>query len=362
VTLTVLNIAYPLAPVSRDAVGGAEQVLFQIDSELVRRGYRSIVIACEDSVVEGELIAIKQFNGVLTERVKKLAHRLMKKAITSVIEDNVINLIHMHGIDFIEYMPQANIPKLVTLHLPLNWYPPKTLLNENPNLYFNCVSYSQQRTAPLNLKSMFAPILNGVNIQPVSNSSKDRFAMVMGRICPEKGFHLAIEASRKAQIPLLIAGKIFPFPAHQKYFESQIIPFLDRNRKFIGAIGFEKKRRLLTLACCLLIPSLVAETSSLVAMEALLCGTPVIAFRSGALVEIVEDGVTGFLVRNVDEMADALTRVNTLSSNVCREVAKRRFSSDRMTQEYLEVYEKIVNRTAPHNDLSENANTSGSIV
>ena len=119
------------------------------------------------------------------------------------------------------------------------------------------------------------------------------------------------------------------------------MPRLDRRRRYLGPVGFIRKRRLLAAARCLLVPSLVAETSSLVAMEAAACGTPVIAFRSGALPEVVEDGRTGFLVDDVDGMAEAIRRVDRIDPAACREAARRRFSNRRMAAAYLDRYQML---------------------
>jgi glycosyltransferase involved in cell wall biosynthesis len=162
--------------------------------------------------------------------------------------------------------------------------------------------------------------------------------MVLGRICPEKGVHLAIEAAKRADIGLLIAGSVFPYEAHERYFAEEVAPLLDGRRRFIGPVDFARKRRLLTGARCLLVPSLAPETSSLVARESLACGTPVVAFRNGALPATLDEGVTGFLVDSVEGMAAAIPKVRHLDSEQCREVARQRFSLDRMVARYFETY------------------------
>jgi len=171
------------------------------------------------------------------------------------------------------------------------------------------------------------------------------FALALGRICPEKGFHVAIEAAKRARAKLILAGEIFPYAAHQAYYREEIAPRLNGERRFVGPVGFARKRRLLNQARCLLVPSLVAETSSLVSMEALACGTPVIAFPSGALAEIVEHGRTGFLVRDEAEMAEAIRAVRGLKAEDCRGAARERFSADRMVERYFDAYRAIARMT-----------------
>jgi glycosyltransferase involved in cell wall biosynthesis len=152
---------------------------------------------------------------------------------------------------------------------------------------------------------------------------------------------------------------VFPYAAHQRFFEKEIAPRLDRSRRFIGPVTFDQKKRLLASARCLLAPSLVPETSSLVAMEALACGTPVIAFASGALAQIVEDGRTGFVVRTMEEMAEAIRRVDLIDPEVCRQSAQARFSMSRTVENYFGLYRQLAAEalkvSAPQPAADENA-------
>ena len=147
----------------------------------------------------------------------------------------------------------------------------------------------------------------------------------------------------RAGIPLVLAGETFPYQTHVEYYEQKLRPHLSERIHFVGPVGLARKRRLLTGAQCLLVPSLAPETSSLVSMEALACGTPVIAYAQGALPEIVEHGRTGFIVNNVVEMADAIHRVGQIDPEECRRVARDRFSSDRMACDYMNLYEDLLN-------------------
>lgn len=126
----------------------------------------------------------------------------------------------------------------------------------------------------------------------------------------------------------------------------EIVPRLDGRRRFLGPVPFARKRRLLSAARCLLVPSLAPETSSLVAMEALACGTPVIAFASGALPDVVEDGVTGFIVRDEREMARAIHHAERIDPETCRTAARERFSIHRTAARYLALYGRLASPRA----------------
>jgi glycosyltransferase involved in cell wall biosynthesis len=339
-TLTVLNVAYPLASVSGDAVGGAEQILVALDKALVEAGHRSIVLACEGSSVAGTLFAVPAESGMLDEAAKQRAHARHRNAIAAVRRRWPVDLVHLHGIDFDAYVPQDG-PTLVTLHLPLDWYPPGALEPARDDLWMHAVSASQQARAPAGAR-LRPPIPNGVDIEALARRHARReFALVLGRICPEKGVHLALDAARIAELPLIIGGQVYRYQWHERYFSEEILPRLDRRRRFLGPLGFRRKRRFLNAARCLVVPSLAAETSSLVAMEALACGTPVVAFPNGALPDVVEHGRTGFLVNDVAEMADAMIAARTLDPEECRAAARKRFSLDRMVAAYLDIYRTL---------------------
>jgi CelD/BcsL family acetyltransferase involved in cellulose biosynthesis len=190
---------------------------------------------------------------------------------------------------------------------------------------------------------LLEPIPNGVPVEAFRvQSRKDDYVVALGRICPEKGFLLAVEAARRAAVPLVLAGQVFDYPSHQAYFRTVLAPRLDpRWFRFVGPLGFDEKARLLGRARCLLVPSQTPETSSLVAMEALACGTPVVAFRAGALSDVVEDGRTGILVDSVDEMADAIQRVEGIDPAECRRAAETRFSASTMVTRSLARYAEL---------------------
>lgn len=337
--LTVVSVAYPFAPISADPVGGAEQILSRLDSALVENGHRSIVIAREDSSVAGELRPLSYVEGGITAAAKDNTHAEVRRLLAEVISADRPDVVHLHGIDFASYLPGPGTPCLVTLHLPLDWYGEDALRPQRAGTWLLPVSPSQARTAPSDVE-LLDPIENGVVIGD-SPAAKSDFALTLGRICSEKNVHEALDAARASDCRLFVAGAVFPYPEHRRYWREWVRPRLDGARRWIGRIAGRRKRRLLARAKCLLIPSRAPETSSLSAMEALAAGTPVIAYPSGALPDIVEHGRTGFLVESAAEMAEAMRSVGDIDSRNCRAAALDRFPADRMTGAYLDRYRQL---------------------
>ena len=340
--LTVLSVAFPFAPVGSRAVGGAERILTELDRAMVDAGMRSLVVACEGSDAAGELYQFPLPHGeTLDPAAQAWCRYQCEAAMGRALRSNHIDLIQMHNMDFSQYRLPPNLPIVVTLHLPISWYDADVWKTAG-QLHFCCVSESQRRTFPPGLQCSL--VENGVVLPHNTNASREDFAVVIGRICPEKNAHAALEAGTQAGIPVVLAGQVFPYPEHQQYMREKIQPLLairtnGVQHSYVGPASGEEVRSLLARARCLLHPTLAPETSSLVAMEALAAGTPVIAYPSGALPDIIEHGKTGFLVNSIEEMAHAIRRVHTISHPVCRREAERRFSVDRMVQDYFRLYE-----------------------
>ncbi len=340
--LTVLSVAYPLARVSPGTAGGAEQVLLTIDRELVQRGDHSIVVAAAGSRCNGLLIPVRVPSGDLDGTARRQARRNFSEAIYRALANYPVDVIHMHGLDFHEYLPECELPIVITLHLPLAWYESKVLKVRRRNARLVAVSHTQAESAPPDV-TIDAVIPNGIELDDFySRAAKGNYALVMGRICPEKGIDLALDAAERANVPVILAGTVFDYPEHREYFERLVRPRLNRSIRFVGAVGRKRKSQLLAGALCLLLASQADETSSLVAMEALASGTPVIAWRKGALGEIVAHGKTGWLVSSVKEMAHAIGRTMEIDKFECRREAERRFASEKMVAGYIWLYRSLI--------------------
>jgi glycosyltransferase involved in cell wall biosynthesis len=341
--LTVLNVAYPFAPVSREAVGGPEQVLAAIDEALVAAGHRSLVMACRGSSVAGELLAVEAPSGTIDDTNRRRLWDAYKSSVHELLKQRSVDVVHLHGVDAAEYLPETPTPTVLTLHSPVDAYP-KTLLRPRQGLYLTCVSAPQRQTLEKEL-AVHATIENGVDLDRFKGSlgAPGGFALCIGRICPQKGFDVALRAARRGRMTMVLAGGVLPDPEHERYLAREIVPLLDQRRRYVGAVAGGAKRRLMARARCVVVPSRLPETSSLVAMEALASGTPVVAFPVGALPSIVEHGKTGLIVNSENELAAAFSAVRGLDRTLCRQRAENRFDLKRTTAEYLALYGRLRN-------------------
>jgi glycosyltransferase involved in cell wall biosynthesis len=316
-------------------------VLAAVDRALVAAGHRSVVVAMDGSRVAGELAPIPRRAGTLDPETRAEAQADARSAVAAALRRERIDVVHMHGIDFDACLPEPGVPVLATLHLPLDWYPARALRPARPDTHLHCVSAAQRLAGPPGLE-LLPDVPNGVDADAFGGPHARRgFVLMLGRICPEKGFHLGLDAAAAAGVPALLAGAVHGYPEHAAHFRRDIAPRLGPTRRFLGPVDRRRLRRLLAAARCVLVPSLCAETASLAAMEALASGTPVVAFPNGALADVVEHGRTGFLVRDTAGMAAAIARVGEIDRHACRAAARARFDLRRTTDAYLELHRRL---------------------
>lgn len=348
-TLRVLYVAYPLLPISEHSAGGAEQMLLAVEREMHARGHSTTVAACAGSHVAGELFATgdgadnaDQFERRSQEQTRSILTWLQRAAAER------FDLIHDMSGGFWQHSDGLVVPVMATLHLPPQLYKHANFSIVPQSVSFNCVSQSQMCEFR-HLPRVLGVAPNGI---PVEKFSQDivptegrEYFLWLGRICEEKGPHTALDVAHAAGVKLILAGTVYPFLYHQKYFAREIIPRLKRagaRGKYVPQPTFAEKVDLIRNARALLITSEVNETSSVVAMEAAACGTPVVALRRGALPEVVADGVTGFLVDNAEQMASTLSGIASIKPEACRLYAQRNYSARTMADAYEELYRKLL--------------------
>ena len=343
---SILYISYPMLPVSDSSCGGAEQMLWVLEREMAARGVQTAVAACDGSRVSGELIA----TGPAPTRSDDFERRAEEhyRTIIELCRNRQFTLIHDKSGFFWRHANELDSPVLVTLHLPRTFYSAGLFESVSPNVYFNCVSKTQAKDFK-DIPRMLGDVPNGIPLERFRfEEEKKDYVLWLGRICPEKAPHLAMDAAKRARIRLVMAGQVYPFSWHQLYFDQEIRPRLQRDRDSVTWIerpSFEEKVDLLAGAKALLLPTLAPETSSLVSMEAMASGTPVIAFPNGALADIVRPGVSGCLVKTVEEMSAAIAYVGKLRPNDARLQAENQFSGRAMADGYERLYSVVRRET-----------------
>ena len=232
-------------------------------------------------------------------------------------------------------------PSLTTMHGLPREPDVGALLREFADAPLVSISASQRRAMPF--ANWHATIHHGLpsNAFDVCTAPDD-YLLWIGRMMRGKRPDLAIEIARDARLPLKMAAAVHP--GERAYFTEEIAPLIKRSAGFVeyaGEVGGNARTELLRHARALLFPIDWEEPFGMVMIEALACGTPVVAFRRGAVAEVIEDGLTGFVVDSVDEAVDALGRIGSISRRACRDAFERRFTATRMTREYVDVYERV---------------------
>lgn len=204
------------------------------------------------------------------------------------------------------------------------------------------IAISNAQCRPVPDISFARVIHHGIRAQDFPfGEGKGGYCLFLGRMSPDKGAHRATEAAYKAGVPLILAAKMRE-PAEIAYFEANVKPYLNDDIRYLGEVSHEEKLALLADARCLLFPIRWNEPFGMVMIEAMACGTPVIAFPEGAAPEVIEEGRTGFLCDNIDDMAATIPRVDSIDRATCRAVTENYFSADRMVAEHLELFESII--------------------
>ncbi len=327
--------------------GGTERVVSYLTEECVRRGHEVTLFASGDSMTTGRLrpACRRALRMEGTRVTDPLAHHV--RMIEMVAREAcTFDVVHFH-IDYLHFpvTRRQAITAVTTMHGRLDIPDVHPVHQEFAEMHLVSVSDAQRR--PMPWANWVGTVYHGIpeNLyQP--RTQPGTYLAFLGRISPEKRVDRAIEIARRTGTPLKIAAKVDV--VDEEYFESRIRRLLDDPRvEYIGEIGDHEKSEFLGGACALLFPVDWPEPFGLVMIEALACGTPVIAYRAGSVPEIIEQGKTGYIVENLDQAVSAVPRIRALDRRTCRRVFEERFSAARMCTDYLAIYRGLCDHE-PH--------------
>jgi glycosyltransferase involved in cell wall biosynthesis len=315
--------------------GPWEQIASNIAEGLVKLGMEVTLFATGDSITAGKLDAVCATG--YEEDKSQDAKVLECLHISNLMEKTCqFDIIH-NNFDFLPltYSGLIKTPVITTIH---GFSSPRIIpVYKKYNSIGHYVSISNaDRNPELNY---LATVYNGLDTRDFEfYENPDNYLLYFGRIHPDKGTAEAIEIAQKSGRRLLIAGII----QDENYYREKIEPFLSENITYIGHAGPDKRKQLLGNACALLHPISFNEPFGMSVAEAMLCGTPVIAFNRGSMPELIKDAKTGFLVNTIDEAVNAVSQVGQLNRVDCYNWASSQFSCDKMVEDYLELYRKIL--------------------
>lgn len=321
--------------------GGTERVVSYLTEELVAQGHDVTLFASGDSETTARLVSVCDSALRLTSGCVDHLPYLVLLLDEVVRHWASFDVVHFH-IDYIHYPWARRAPGavLTTTHGRLDLPDLGPLYREFDELPIASISDAQRKPLPwLNWRKT---VYHGLPHHLYRfHPEAGRYIAFLGRMSPEKGADKAIEIARRAGMPLKMAGKVDR--ADAEYFRTVIAPLLDPAVvEFIGEIGEVEKDEFLGGAAALLFPIDWPEPFGLVLIEALACGTPVVAFGGGSVTEIIDDGLTGYVVSGVASAVQAVGRLDAIDRADCRQVFERRFSSRRMAQDYLSLYRTLI--------------------
>jgi glycosyltransferase involved in cell wall biosynthesis len=331
--------------------GGTEWIVYHQANGLVERGYDVTLFALRGSKTKAHLIAFPHKGMAevkLTLAKIEGSRRLRMEAVfvTHLISElfkrrDKYDLIFNHirgGEVLVPLAPFFKAPIVHVLHLPI--FKELAELFREYNTPLIAISHNQKKVAPdLNY---VATIYNGVDTNVFTfNPQPEDFFFTIGTIGEHKDPALAVLAARELNLKLILAGRM----RDEKYFEEKIKPYLSQKIKYIGEIGLREKIKYFQKAKALIFTPNWSEPFGLVMIEAMACGTPVIATRHGAVPEVVKDGVTGFIVDDLKGLIEAIKKIDSINRLACRERVERKFRVERMIDKYEEVIKMLLKKS-----------------
>jgi glycosyltransferase involved in cell wall biosynthesis len=371
--MKIAQIAPPWLALPPKTYGGTESVVFTLIEEQVAQGHEVTVFAPGDAKTSAHLVSFFPTSLVAegvswTMHLKAFYH--LQKAVEQVRAHD-FDIVHTHlssPADMYLFPLTAALatPHVTTLHshFPFDQGRPNRpgdadsyYMDWAPLVPMIAISESarRQEKMPLNFVGVVYNGLEMSQYRPIGKKRGDFFAW-LGRFVPEKGAHLAIEAAKRADVPIILAGTIDRYlQESRRYFHDAIEPQIDNEKiKYIGPVNLKQKLSLLSRARGFLNPIEWEEPFGMVMIEAMALGCPVISFARGAAPEIVVHGSTGFLVQHLDEMVQAIPKIDEIDRETARLHVERNFSAGVMAENYLHIYEQVIAGSKEASGLQKN--------
>jgi glycosyltransferase involved in cell wall biosynthesis len=344
--MKIAQVAPLIEAVPPKLYGGTERVVAYLTDALVELGHDVTLFASGDSDTKATLAPCWPRALRLDPTIHDYLAPTIMQIETIARRAHEFDVVHMH-LDYLAYpfLKRIHTPFVTTLHGRLD-------LPELPYMYrmFNdvpVVSISDSQREPLPEANYVTTIHHGLPQTSLKLGPGGKYLAFLGRISPEKAPDAAIRIAAAAGLPLKIAAKVDKVDA--EYFKTTIEPLLKgADVEFIGEIGEHQKSEFLGNAKALLFPIAWREPFGLVMIEAMACGTPVIAFRNGSVPEVLENGRTGYIVENESQAIEALRQIDQLDRGAIRAEFDKRFTAQHMAQNYLKLYARLIKASSPH--------------
>ena len=344
--LRIVQVAPPYFDVPPKGYGGVEAVLADLADALVARGHDVTVLGAGDPGTAARFVPLwdRTIPDRLGEPYSEVMHALkVRNAITRIVATEGIDIVHDHTFAGVLNVPAYHglgLSTVVTVHGPIDddLYPYYRELGNDVPLV--AISDRQRELAPdLN---WVGRVHNALQVEQWPfEAEKGDYGLFLGRFAPYKGAHLAVRAAHEAGIPLVLAGKCSE-PPERAYFDQQVRPMLTDTDHVFGEADAVSKRKLLAGARCLLFPIQWEEPFGVVMIEAMACGTPVVALRGGAVSEVIVDGVTGLICEQPSELPAAIERVASLDPHACRCHVAANFGVGQLGSGYERIYHRLL--------------------
>jgi glycosyltransferase involved in cell wall biosynthesis len=346
--MRVAMVAPPWFEVPPTSYGGIETMIADLVDQLTSRGHEVTLIGAGRDLTSATTF-VPVFEEPPSSRLgEALPEVVHAAAVSRILSSLDVDVVHDHSLAGPLLARGRRTPTVVTMHGPVDAEHGEIMAALGETVHVVAISDAQRRDrADIN---WVATVYNAIDVEQYPFAQeKDDAVLWMGRFTPDKGPELAIDAAREAGVPIVLAGKCSE-PAEQEFFDAEIEPRLGEGVRYVGEAGGRAKRELCASARALVFPIQWEEPFGIVMLEALACGTPVVATRRGSVPEVVEEGVNGVLVdadAEVDEIARAIHAAVGIDPARCRASVRLRFTPQLMADGYEAVYRSVMDSAAP---------------